>query len=1172
MHLIADRFAMDERGYTIDLATGERVHLVTSLAGGPSEQACWAERCAWFARAAHPSLAPLVDYGTVGETKRFEAWAVQSGWQGTPGAASAARARVAQFLAGCGRTVVADNALLIGSRHGRPCIVPDAGAGLPRVNGEVGVPSRDRGCLGVVREPDRHLHRVAEFFGGADAARIVALTLWMPDGEDPVCSVRELARSARLAGLVPLTTRLFDSPWRAAATGRTLVLFADEQPEAGWRCLVDASLDVAKAHVVVFLGPHTVRRAHATSPQRWSADALMASVQPDCVARAHLRALSAAARRSGGVRERFERAVFGDGFSAHRTRQTPHGRQPDVRVDSGVPTLPMCRHTRVAEQTTAYTTTSPSNTATAPSTRAGSEAPQSLPSSIRSWPAPGELMRLRRLVDVGRTLLGRGRHQPGDRALRQAMHALARRGEWVAATEAAIALARSLVDRGRLAEATDVLDGARPWSNRATDLGLLAQVAMLVAEVQIERGNLAHAECVLETALEAALSESHDIAAQMTQVLVRCLYWQGRYADAWHRLELAPEPLEASSADRVRLWTARARVAIGRRRTAEAVAFAAQARDAAIVLSDARLVGPAWYSCALAQQSAGDGVQADDAATRALVAARTAHQPLLALKARLLRAEIACRRGQRGPAGVLIKRLGAVAATLPITIRARVDVISDVLAGADAESAADRRAQMHRLPALRLFAIGSTTLRVPVPAADDIVELLQCCQSDEDAAVLTTVCARLRARLGAAAVGFFASDKDAVVCVAADGPRIEPASAARISTACSLVLPHRGGERPEAGVSVRYAGQVAGWLVAVWSPAATWHDADVALLLSTAATAAAPALVGHAARRASQRATKGSELLGVSSAIAAVRAAVEKAASAPFAVLIEGESGSGKELVARLLHKLGSRRDRPFSTLNCAALPDDLVESELFGHARGAFTGAVGERRGVFEEAHTGTLFLDEIGELSARAQAKLLRVIQEGEIRRVGENACRRVDVRLITATNRDLRAEVTAGRFRLDLLYRLDVIRVVLPALRERREDIAVLAEHFWRESAERVGSHATLSTSTIAALSRYDWPGNIRELQNVLASLAVRCPRRGAVLPSALPVHFGDQEVAGSLRLESARRTFDRAFVRAALVRAGGHRARAAEELGVSRQGLAKLMARLEIDDGQTLAARA
>ena len=163
------------------------------------------------------------------------------------------------------------------------------------------------------------------------------------------------------------------------------------------------------------------------------------------------------------------------------------------------------------------------------------------------------------------------------------------------------------------------------------------------------------------------------------------------------------------------------------------------------------------------------------------------------------------------------------------------------------------------------------------------------------------------------------------------------------------------------------------------------------------------------------------------------------------------------------------------------------------------------ERPGIFEEAHTGTLFLDEIGELSMRAQAKVLRVIQEGELKRVGENIPRRVDVRIVAATNRDLRSEAAASRFRMDLLYRLDVVRIVMPALRDRREDIAPLAEHFWREAAERVGSRATLGATTIASLARYDWPGNVRELQNVLAALAVRTPKRGVVPPSALPPSF-------------------------------------------------------------------
>ena len=323
------------------------------------------------------------------------------------------------------------------------------------------------------------------------------------------------------------------------------------------------------------------------------------------------------------------------------------------------------------------------------------------------------------------------------------------------------------------------------------------------------------------------------------------------------------------------------------------------------------------------------------------------------------------------------------------------------------------------------------------------------------------------------------------------------------------------------------------------------------------AAAVAPMLA--AASRGRRTPTRSGELLGVTPAMAALRQSVARAAAAPFAVLIDGESGSGKELVARAIHRGSGRRQKPFCTLNCAALPDDLVEAELFGHARGAFTGAIADRAGVFEEAHGGTLFLDEIGELTTRAQAKVLRVIQEGELRRVGENvrggstsgSCRRPI---------GLRQEVEAGRFPLDLLYRLDVVHTV-PATRAAG-GCAVLAEHLWRDATLRVGSRATLGTAAMAALTRSDWPGNVRELQNVLAALAVRTPRRGVVPASALPSCFGEGAPGEQWSLDEARRTFEHRFVRAALVRTGGHRGRAAAELGVTRQGLAKLMARLGI----------
>ena len=440
------------------------------------------------------------------------------------------------------------------------------------------------------------------------------------------------------------------------------------------------------------------------------------------------------------------------------------------------------------------------------------------------------------------------------------------------------------------------------------------------------------------------------------------------------------------------------------------------------------------------------------------------------------------------------------------------------------------------------------------PMVDDIVDILDLCQTSADeTALLSEVCRRIRVRVHGVAAAFVAVEAGGCTVITSDGGRVDLAIAGRVLNAGIAIAPHRCDDRVESAVPVRYGGEVAGVLVVRWAIGAP-HDLSRAVSLLTAAAAAvAPILSGVLAKRRRPAVPGVAGLLGVSAAMADVRRAVERAAGAPFAVLIEGESGSGKEVVARALHRCGPRRDRAFCTLNCAAMPDDLVEAELFGHARGAFTGAIAERPGVFEEAHGGTLLLDEIGELAPRAQAKVLRVIQEGELRRIGENVVRRVDVHLVSATNRDLRQEVAAGRFRLDLLYRLDVIRIAVPPLRERREDIAVLADHFWREATARVGSRATLATATLAALARYDWPGNARELQNVLASLAVRSPRRGVVPPSALGPQFGEPQYAEAARLEQARQIFEERFVRAALARNGGQRLRTADELGVSRQGL-------------------
>lgn len=231
-------------------------------------------------------------------------------------------------------------------------------------------------------------------------------------------------------------------------------------------------------------------------------------------------------------------------------------------------------------------------------------------------------------------------------------------------------------------------------------------------------------------------------------------------------------------------------------------------------------------------------------------------------------------------------------------------------------------------------------------------------------------------------------------------------------------------------------------------------------------------------------------LLGRSAAIAQLRQVLDRVARSDSKVLVTGESGSGKELVAQMLHQLGPRAQQPFVAVNCAGLPDGLLESELFGHVRGSFTGAYRDKPGKFEDADHGTILLDEVGEMSLRMQGLLLRFLETGEIQKIGaEDAPGRVEVRVIAATNRDLRLLAEEGRFRPDLFYRLNVIHIKVPPLRERREDIALLAEHFLEVYTRRhPGDLRGFSDDALAALTAYAWPGNVRELQNVVERLVL------------------------------------------------------------------------------------
>tara|TARA_R110002072_G_scaffold126266_1_gene263061 strand:+ start:2488 stop:4104 length:1617 start_codon:yes stop_codon:yes gene_type:complete len=326
---------------------------------------------------------------------------------------------------------------------------------------------------------------------------------------------------------------------------------------------------------------------------------------------------------------------------------------------------------------------------------------------------------------------------------------------------------------------------------------------------------------------------------------------------------------------------------------------------------------------------------------------------------------------------------------------------------------------------------------------------------------------------------------------------------------------------------------------------------------------------------------RGGELIGNAPPMRRLREEIDLVGPAERCVLVTGETGTGKELVARALHEASPRREEPLIYVNCAALPESVAESELFGHLKGSFTGANADRPGKFEVAHGGTLFLDEIGELSLRVQALLLRVLQEGEIQRVGADRPHHVDVRVVAATNRDLEHEVTTGRFRADLFHRLAVYRVRVPALRDRRSDVPLLAGFFADRERRRLGlGRVQLSHVLQERLREAPWPGNVRELENLVSRALLRAAARatpgGSVLvtprdldlepgsgPAASPAP--EAEVLVGTSLAEGVEAYKRAAVEAALARHGGSWAAAARELGMHRSNLYHLGKRLGLAPG-------
>ena len=764
---------------------------------------------------------------------------------------------------------------------------------------------------------------------------------------------------------------------------------------------------------------------------------------------------------------------------------------------------------------------------------------------------------LRRAAGRGEALARMGRHASAARVLTRAVRVLSHSGGHADAARCGILLGWLALDRGRTAEAAQSFETAREVCPDGV-LSVMAAIGLGVAWT--DDGRFVDAEAALRTSMLAAGTlGDRAVLAQAAAALGRCLYWQGRSDEAAGVLRGAGDAC-GSPADAARVALTMARVHLSEGAIPPAVRGARHARDLAAASGEPRTLASASRVLAAAVAAAGDTGSALGHIREGLRAAKEAHLPLAAVRLRLTWADILIASGAPLEAQRTAVRLVAIAARLPRLLRFQARAVRARASGSGLDGETLAFVKDSGASALRR-ALGAAAHN-PVADLEAFLDLGHTASDDRTA--LERICGELHARLRAASILIVTAPDRRVLALAGRPWHGDPHVAWRALGSGLSVAADPSVEPCQAAEPLRYGGELIGAVAARWTAGSVLDAGRAAALLRVGALAAAAnvrALIDRAVPD-SAAAAAGEDLLGDSAPARTLREAIARASRAPFPVLIEGESGSGKELVARAIHRLGSRRDRRFCALNCAALSDDLIEAELFGHARGAFTGAVGERPGLFEEADGGTLFLDEIGELSARAQAKLLRVLQDGEVRRVGENVSRRVDVRIVAATNRRLEQEVAAGRFRADLRFRLDVVRIDVPPLRDRAGDVPLLASRFWGDAAARMGSRATLSPEAIAALARYEWPGNVRELQNVIAWMAVHSPRRGRIGATALPAHLAHATVPSSGTFEAAREEFERRFVQAALARADGQRARAAEALGITRQGLAKMMRRLKL----------
>jgi DNA-binding NtrC family response regulator len=1171
--LLLDRFIAVPGGGGIDLATGGRVWIRRTSPGNTALQQRRSSTAARVRALRVPGMAALVDYGIDRRGDWVEAYcdpgAGTSPVQNEAGRRVGPTENVRRLLAQAGCRVGSRSDEAHPASGERPLFVPIPVAVVELESDRAGVHRvgrrRGRALVGTIIQRRAELEQLAELAGGEDAPPGPRnIDLEAPAGAGVRTLFLDLARDARQLGYVPLASRVCgtDFVWPhgvepgaalAVLSARHIMILDDRRP---W---CEAALPPPwAADVTRLLGrlEHSAGRPHLLVSARLPGGALrsipIGPLHPDELRRSALcagvsadplnAAVEEAIRRSGGWPGLFTtilRAALGATASEEPYR--PPGR--------------VCHHVREsARQAVAVPIVPPDP----PFDTAG-------------------------LLERAGVLARKGRHAGAERLLRRAIGCLRRRGRTADAARAHLALGRLQATRGRRTAAREAFEASRRLSDEALDPDGVVRALLHLGAALIDEGTLQAAESTLRTAEVGARQGQMWRLGQAARVLIaRCLFWQGKQAMAWRAVEeqvgspAVSGPFVAEHSDdgedgqawgssEADLW-----LPSGLSAVPVEIGVRAALLDRDIGQASRRLAAAGdWTSgddpfrsgtlCGLGmlvQGAVGDGGAASRALTAGIELLRRRHAPAAAQELRITHLEALLAAGERTRAVSQLRRL--LARRSPVMsglARARVEDIADRLARPDEQSGPNAGADGSQID------------------AQAVVSILQNCHdADDDKAAAAGVCRAVQSTLGAAAVSAFQTTSGIVGLVANSGGRVARSEIAeRCATALLIVGPEETPLGWEAAAPVRYGGHAVGAVAARWTADAVPDGGRVRGILAAAAAALGPAVAALAgsAEAAGRDGDGAGELCGASLAMVELRRQVTRAAAAPFPVLVQGESGTGKELIARAIHTGSLRRHRRFCAVNCAALSDDLFETELFGHARGAFTGASADRPGLFEEADGGTLLLDEVGELSPRAQAKLLRAIQEGEIRRVGENHPRRVDTRIVAATNRSLPDEVRAGRFRNDLLFRLDVVKIVVPPLRERPEDIGPLARLFWRDVMQRTGGRAELAPSTLAALARYDWPGNVRELQNTLAALAVRAPAKGRVGPSSLPDAIAGPEAAARtemLTLDLARRRFEERFVRATLARAGGRRSDAAAALGLSRQGLAKLLARLGIDSAE------